>query len=112
MKNAAARAHLENIAKQGFSLVGDVETDEGAKMIAEKNLGGVINRNAITFGLPKIFNGTVEEWAVIPSTYHMRMKIAYKLKNTPSPSSGQGGGEDAGLNYSNWSGFPIVDGQH
>ena len=112
VKNAAARAHLENIAKQGFSLVGDVETDKGAKMIAEKNLGGVINRNAITFGLPKIFNGTVEEWAVIPSTYHMRMKIAYKLKNTPSPSSGEGGGEDAGLNYSNWSGFPIVDGQH
>ena len=112
VKNAAARAHLENIAKQGFSVVGDVETDEGAKMIAEKNLGGVINKNAITFGLPKIFNGTVEEWAVIPSTYHMRTKIAYKLKNIPSPSSGQGGGEDVGLNYSNWSGFPIVDGQH
>ena len=59
-------------------------------MIAEKNVGGVINKEATTFGLPEIFTGTVEEWAVIPSTYHMRMKIAYKLENTPS-----GQGEDA-----------------
>ena len=110
-----ARAHLENIARQGFSLVKNVKTDRGARMIAEENVGGVINREATTFGLPEIFTGTVEEWAVIPSTYHMRMKIAYKLKNTPSPSSGQGGGggwEDVGLNYSNWTGFPIVGGQH
>ena len=111
-KDPEARAHLENIARQGFSLVEDVKTDRAARMIAEENVGGVINKEATTFGLPEIFTGTVEEWAVIPSTYHMRMKIAYKLKNTPSPSSGQGGGEDAGLNYSNWSGFPIVDGQH
>ena len=89
VKNAAARAHLENIARQGFSLVGDVKTDRGAKMIEEENVGGAINREATTFGLPEIFTGTVEEWAVIPSTYHMRMKIAYKLKNTPLPSSGQ-----------------------
>ena len=40
VKNVAARAHLENIAKQGFfSLVEDVKTDEGAKMIAEENPG-------------------------------------------------------------------------
>ena len=50
LENAWARAHLENIAKQGFSLVKNVETDEGAKMIAEKNLGGVINKDANTFG--------------------------------------------------------------
>ena len=58
VKNAGARAHPENIAKQGFSLVDDVETDEGAKMIAEKNLGGVIDKDAVTFGLPTIFTGT------------------------------------------------------
>ena len=87
-KDPEARAHLENIARQGFSLLEDVETDKGARMIAEKNVGGVINRKATTFGLPEIFTGTVDEWAVIPSTYHMRMKIAYKLENTPS---GQGG---------------------
>eukprot|EP00438_Fugacium_kawagutii_P026394 Skav216152 [mRNA] locus=scaffold3788:20847:23867:+ [translate_table: standard] len=63
VKNAAARAHLDNIAKQGFSLVEDAETDEGAKMIAEKKLGGVINKNAITFGLPTIFTGANKKWA-------------------------------------------------
>ena len=89
-KDPQPRAHLENIARQGFSLVEDVYNDRGARMIAEKNVGGVINKEATTFGLPEIFTGTVEEWAVIPSTYHMRMKIAYKLENTPS-----GQGEDA-----------------
>eukprot|EP00438_Fugacium_kawagutii_P033003 Skav230186 [mRNA] locus=scaffold1418:20187:20618:- [translate_table: standard] len=54
MENASARAHLENIAKQGFSLV-NVKTDEGAKMIAEENLGRGIDKDAITFGLPTIF---------------------------------------------------------
>ena len=91
-KDPEARAHLENIARQGFSLVEDVKTDRAARMIAEENVGGVINKEATTFGLSEIFTGTVEEWAVIPSTYHMRMKIAYKLKNIPLPSSGRGGG--------------------
>ena len=84
-----ARAHLENIARRGFSLVKNVETDTGARMIAEKNVGGVISKEATTFGLPKIFTDTDRKWAVIPSTHHMRMKIAYELENTPLPSSGQ-----------------------
>ncbi|CAK9052561.1 Uncharacterized protein SCF082_LOCUS28743 [Durusdinium trenchii] len=71
VENAAARAPLENIAKQGFSLVQNVETDGGAKMIAEKNVGGVINKNAVTFGLPPIFTGTDWKWAVIPSSYSL-----------------------------------------
>ena len=87
-----ARAHLENIARQGFSLVKDVKTDRGARMIAEENVGGVINREATTFGLPEIFTGTDRKWAVIPSTYHMRMMIVHELENTPLPSSGRGGG--------------------
>ena len=89
VKNAVARAHLENIAKQGFSLVEDVETDEGARMIAEKNLGGVINKDAITFGLPDIFTGADTEWAVIPSSYHMKLLIARKLQQIPLPTSGR-----------------------
>ena len=72
-KDPEARAHLENIARQGFSLVEDVKTGRGARMIAEENVGGVINKKVTTFGLPEIFTRTVDEWAVIPSTYHMRM---------------------------------------
>ena len=86
VKNAAARAHLENIAKQGFSLVEDVKVDEGAKMIAEENLGGVINKNAITFGLRPIFTGTDKKWAVIPSNYYMKLLIAHELQNIPLPT--------------------------
>ena len=86
VKNAAARAHLENIAKQGFALAEDVKVDEGAKMIAEENLGGVINKNAITFGLPTIFTGTDKKWVVIPSTYHMKLLIAHELQNIPLPT--------------------------
>ena len=84
-----ARAHLENIARQGFSLVKNVKTDRGATMIAEENVGGVINKKATTFGLPKIFTDKARKWAVIPSTYHMRMMIIQELENTPLPSSGQ-----------------------
>ena len=89
MKNAAARAHLENIAKQGFSLVEDVKVDEGAKMIAEENLGGFIDKNSITFGLPTIFTGADKKWAVIPSSYHAKLLIAHELQNIPLPTSGR-----------------------
>ncbi|CAE7713954.1 pgl [Symbiodinium sp. CCMP2592] len=92
VKNAAARAHLANIDTQGFSLVEDVETDEGAKMIAEKNLGGVISRSSMTFGLPDIFNGTDKKWAVIPSTYHMKLLIHRGLQQIPLPKSGPSAG--------------------
>ena len=89
VENAAARAHLENIAKQGFSLVKNVKTDEGARMIAEENVGGVIDKDAITFGLPPIFTGTDRKWAVIPSSYHMKLLIAHELQNIPLPTSGR-----------------------
>ena len=107
-----ARAHLENIAGQGFSLVRNVKTDRAARMIAEENVGGVINKKATTFGLPEIFTGTVEEWAVIPSTYHMRMKIVHELENTPLPSSGPGGGGIELLTLHCGSGLSILGGQH
>ncbi|CAJ1377040.1 unnamed protein product [Effrenium voratum] len=98
VEDPEARAHLENMAKQGFSPVRNVKTDKGARMIAEENVGGVIQEGAITFGLPDIFTNTSCEWAVIPSSYHMRLKIADKLKNIfpsggvqASPDSDQGG---------------------
>ncbi|CAJ1355714.1 unnamed protein product, partial [Effrenium voratum] len=81
VEDPEARAHLENMAKQGFSPVRNVKTDKGVRMIAEENVGGVIKEGAITFGLPDIFTNTSCEWAVIPSSYHMRLKIADKLKN-------------------------------
>ncbi|CAJ1435930.1 unnamed protein product [Effrenium voratum] len=88
VEDPEARAHLENIAKQGFSPVRNVKTDKGARMIAEENVGGIIKEDAITFDLPDIFTNTSCEWAVIPSSYHMRLKIADKLKNIfPSGSA-------------------------
>ena len=88
VKDLEARAHLENIAKDGFSFVEDVETDAGARLIAEKNVGGVIRNSAVTFNLPDIFTGTVYNWAVIPSSYHMKWKVARALENIPLPTSG------------------------
>ena len=88
VKDSKARAHLENIAQQGFSFLADVETDAGARLIAQKNVGGVIRNGAVTFGLPDIFNSTDYEWAVIPSSYHMRWRVARALQNIPLPTPG------------------------
>ena len=88
VKDPKARAHLENIAKQGFSLVEDVKTDAGARLIAQENVGGVIRHGAVTFGLPDIFNDTDCEWAVIPSSNHMRWRVACALENIPLPTPG------------------------
>ena len=99
-KDPEARAHLKNIARQGFSLVEDVNTDRGARMIAKENVGGVISKEATTFGLPEIFTDTDCKWAVIPSTNHMRLMIVHELENTPLPSSGRGRGEDASFVWS------------
>ena len=88
VKDSKARAHLENIAQQGFSFLEDVETDAGARLIAQKNVGGVIRNGAVTFGLPDIFNSTDYEWAVIPSSYHMKWRVARALANIPLPTPG------------------------
>ena len=88
-KDPEARAHLENIAGQGFSPVEDVKTDRGTRMIAKENVGGAINKEATTFGLPEIFIDTDRKWAVIPSTYHMCMMIVESHENTPLPSTGK-----------------------
>ena len=88
VKDPKARAHLENIAKQGFSFVEDVKADAGARLIAQENVGGAIRNGAVTFGLPDIFKGTDYEWAVIPSSYHMKWRVARALENIPLPTPG------------------------
>ena len=88
VEDPEARAHLENMAKQGFSFVKSVETDAGARMIELTNVGGVIDGGAVTFGLPDIFTGTGYKWAVTPSSNHMRWLAARTLENIPLPTSG------------------------
>ncbi|CAJ1382244.1 unnamed protein product [Effrenium voratum] len=48
-----AKKHLRNLVKQGWSPVYDVEMDGAAKLIAGKNVGGIIPRRAIAFDRPK-----------------------------------------------------------
>ena len=89
LENAWARAHSRE-HRQARLLFGEECGDRRrCKMIAEKNLGGVINKDANTFGWPTIFTGTNKKWAVIPSSYHMKLLIAHELQNIPLPTSGR-----------------------
>ena len=76
----AARRHLKNLARQGWSPVYDIEDDKGARLIAEKNVGGVIPQRATTFDLPQGMWKGEHEYALIPSGTLMRRKIAKELK--------------------------------
>ena len=77
------------MAKQGFSLVEDVKADEGARLIEQANVGVLIAKGAIKFNLPAIFADTGHQWAVVPPSYHMKVRIAHELENTRLPTSGQ-----------------------
>ena len=88
VKDPEARAHLENMAEQGFSFVEDVKADKGARMIEQANVGGVIHGGDLTFGLPDIFRGTHYQWAVIPECYYLKLKVARALQNIPLPTPG------------------------
>eukprot|EP00439_Symbiodinium_sp_Y106_P006872 s5498_g1.t1 len=55
-----AREHLINIALDGFSPVSSLEQDEGAK---------------------KVFHETDEEYVLVASTHHVRLKICEALLN-------------------------------
>eukprot|EP00913_Durusdinium_trenchii_P034756 g32513.t1 len=74
VKDPKARTHLELMAKQGFSLVEDVKADEGARLIEQANVGVLIAKGAIKFNLPAIFADTGHQWAVVPPSYHMKVK--------------------------------------
>ena len=62
-----AKKHLQNLAKKGWSPVYEVEADKAAKLIAEKNVGGVIPEYAKAFDLPEgIWEGQ-HKYALVPS---------------------------------------------
>ena len=80
-ENPAARGHLRNLAKQGWSPVYNINNDTGAKSIAEANVGGVIPSRAKGFDLPKgMWEG--HKYALIPSGTLMRRMIAEELKRS------------------------------
>ena len=79
-----AKKHLQNLAKQGWSPIYDVEEDRAAKLIAEKNVGGVVPEDAKAFDLPEgIWKGNHEN-ALVPSGTLMRWKIAKELERVDS----------------------------
>ncbi|CAJ1363120.1 unnamed protein product [Effrenium voratum] len=82
------KKHLRNLVKQGWSPVYDVEMDGAAKLIAGKNVGGIIPRRAIAFDRPKgIWDGK-HEYALVPSGTLMRWKIAKELERVDSMGAG------------------------
>ncbi|CAE7717946.1 unnamed protein product, partial [Symbiodinium sp. CCMP2456] len=75
-----AKKHLQNLAKQGWSPVYEIEADMGAKLIAEKNVGGIVPQDAKAFDLPEgVWEGE-HETALVPSGTLMRWKIAKELE--------------------------------
>ena len=79
-----AKKHLQNLAKQGWSPVYDIEGDRGAKLIAEEIVGGIVPKDAIAFDLPEgIWEGE-HQFALVPSGTLMRWKIARELERVDS----------------------------
>ena len=79
-----AKKHLQNLAKKGWSPVYEVEADKAAKLIAEKNVGGVIPECAKAFDLPEgIWEGQ-HKYALVPSGTLMRWTIAEELERVDS----------------------------
>ena len=74
------KKHLQNLAKQGWSPVYDIEADKAAELIAQKNVGGIIPKKAEAFGLPEgIWEGEHKN-ALVPSGTLMRWTIAKELE--------------------------------
>ena len=78
--NPAARKHLQNMADQGWSPVKNVDEDAAAKLIAKKDVGGVLPRRAQIFGGPKDMFKDQHEYALVPAGTLMRWKIAKALE--------------------------------
>ena len=79
-----AKKHLQNLTKQGWSPVYDINDDRGAKLIAQKNVGGIVPKDAKSFDLPEgIWEGEHENALVPPGTL-MRWKIARELERVDS----------------------------
>ena len=79
-----AKKHLQNLVKQGWSHVYNIEADKAAELIAQKNVGGIIPQKAKAFDLPEgIWEGE-HEYALVPSGTLMRWKIAKVLERVDS----------------------------
>ena len=53
-----------------------LEQDEGAKKASAENVAGIIPREAQAPGLwPDVFHETDEEYVLVASTHHVRLKI-------------------------------------
>ena len=79
-----AKEHLKNLMRQGWSPVYDMEADTGAKLIAKKNVGGIIPRRATVFEAPEgIWKGN-HQYALVPSGTLMRWMIAEELERVGS----------------------------
>ena len=75
-----AKQHLQNLAKQGWSPVYNIEADKAAELIAQKNVGGIVPQDAKAFDLPEgIWKGKHEN-VLVPSGTLMRWKIAKELE--------------------------------
>ena len=76
-----AKKHLQNLAKQGWSPVYDINADKAAELIAKENVGGIIPKDAKAFDLPEgIWEGE-HKHALVPSGTLMRWTIAQELEN-------------------------------
>ena len=85
--DADAKEHLHKMLEQGWSPVYDLNLDAAAKLIAEKNVGGVVPKRAMHFDLPdNIWNGT-HEYALVPLGTLMRWKIGKELARRESMES-------------------------
>lgn len=86
-RDPEAFEHLVNIAKQGYSFVENVVNDKGAELISSSGVGGIISNRARTFGLRDFFQGTTYTYAIIPSSFHNRLKICSELaKSAEAPA--------------------------
>ncbi|CAJ1406322.1 unnamed protein product [Effrenium voratum] len=81
-KDPLTREHLENLARQGWSPIEEgsadreTESQKGARIIAKKNFGGVINSETTTFldqGLKDdMFSNRSTTQVLIPATSYLR----------------------------------------
>ena len=81
-KDPLTREHLENLARQGWfpieegSADRETESQKGARIIAKKNFGGVINSETTTFldqGLKDdMFSNRSTTQVLIPATSYLR----------------------------------------
>ena len=81
-KDPLTREHLENLAQQGWSPIKEgsaeeeTESQKGARVIAKKNFGGVINRETTTFldqdVKDDMFSNRSTKQVLIPATGYLR----------------------------------------